>query len=66
MAKQFHVDISAARIVNPEQSPDLEKYAHSFYEARKHKVSCCCFMGLYKKDAAQLTEMLNRQMLHMT
>jgi phosphate acetyltransferase len=37
MAKQFHVDISAARIVNPEQSPDLEKYAHSFYEARKHK-----------------------------
>ncbi len=66
MAKQFHVDISAARIVDPEQSPDLEKYAHSFYEARKHKVSCCCFMGLYKKDATQLTEMLNRQMLHMT
>jgi phosphate acetyltransferase len=37
MAKQFHVDISAACIVNPEQSPDLEKYAHSFYEARKDK-----------------------------
>lgn len=40
LAKQFRVDISQAQIIDPRNSPDIEKYAKGFYEARKHKVSC--------------------------
>lgn len=43
LAKQFRVDISQAQIIDPRSSPDTEKYAKGFYEARKHKVG---FFGL--------------------
>lgn len=39
LAKQFRVDLSHARIIDPTKSSDLEKYTRSFYEARKHKVN---------------------------
>ncbi|XP_024368440.1 uncharacterized protein [Physcomitrium patens] len=37
LAKQFRVDISQARIVDPRDCPETEKYARYFYESRKHK-----------------------------
>jgi len=37
LAKQFRVDISQAQIIDPRNSPDTEKYAKGFHEARKHK-----------------------------
>ena len=39
LAKQFRVDISQVRIVDPRNSPDTEKYAKDFYESRRHKVN---------------------------
>ncbi|AEF82367.1 phosphate acetyltransferase [Leadbettera azotonutricia] len=37
IAAQEGVDLSGVNIINPESSPQLEKYANTFYELRKHK-----------------------------
>ncbi|KAG0612696.1 hypothetical protein M758_6G046400 [Ceratodon purpureus] len=37
LAKQFRVDLSQVRIVDPRDSSETEKYAKNFYESRKHK-----------------------------
>jgi phosphate acetyltransferase len=37
VAVQEGVDLSGVTIINPEISPNLEKYANAFYEMRKHK-----------------------------
>ncbi len=37
LAKEYHVDIEGAQIVDPETSPLREKYAKTYYELRKHK-----------------------------
>lgn len=38
LAKQFRVDLSHIRIIDPRETPEIEKYARNFYESRKHKV----------------------------
>jgi len=37
LAKENNLDISKAKIVEPNTSEDYEKYANAFYELRKHK-----------------------------
>jgi phosphate acetyltransferase len=37
LAKQNNLDISKAKIINPETFEDIEKYAQTLYELRKHK-----------------------------
>lgn len=37
LAKEFQVDLSLARLINPAQSENLTKYSQVLYEARKHK-----------------------------
>lgn len=36
-AKSLNVNIDGVKIINPETSEDIERYANEFYELRKHK-----------------------------